>query len=103
MDCIDESINTTLYLVLFQKYGLMRVHMIEDRVTRGWFIGGWPHTTAVISEIPGSMGKGSSKSWAVNSWFMDNGEAPLILPLDKWKSGWQPDQESAQSRLESIR
>ncbi|MCZ7654331.1 MAG: hypothetical protein M5R42_08565 [Rhodocyclaceae bacterium] len=26
MDCIDESINATLYLTMFQKYGLMRGH-----------------------------------------------------------------------------
>ncbi len=51
MDCIDESINTTLYLTMFQKFGLLREHQVEDRATRGWFIGGWPHTTAVISEI----------------------------------------------------
>ncbi|MBI4989732.1 MAG: hypothetical protein HZC23_13015 [Rhodocyclales bacterium] len=84
MDCIDESINTTLYLKMFEKYGLMRDHRIDDRATRGWFIGGWPHTTAVILE------KGGNRLWAVDSWFLDNGEPPFILPLETWKSGWEP-------------
>lgn len=84
MDCIDESTNTTLYLTMFQKYGLMRQHHIDDRATRGWFIGGWPHTTAVLRE------KRSNRLWAVDSWFLDNGEPPFILPLETWKSGWEP-------------
>lgn len=86
MDCIDESINTTLYLTLFQKYGLMRMHRVIDRATRGWFFSGWPHTTAVIEEIGET-----SRQWAVDSWFLDNGKPPFILPLKEWESGWQPD------------
>lgn len=89
-DCIDESINTTLYLTMFRKYGLMRQHRIEDRATRGWFVGGWPHTTAVISELDDSGGVARGTFWAVDSWFLDNGEPPYIVPLEQWKSGWQP-------------
>lgn len=90
MDCIDESINTTLYLTMFQKYGLMRLHRVEDRETRGWFLAGWPHTTAVIGEVASSPGAESGRLWAVDSWFLDNGEPPFILPLATWKSGWEP-------------
>lgn len=87
MDCIDESINTTLYLTLFQKYGLLRHHRVAERATRGWFILGWPHTTAVVSET------GSDAQWAVDSWFLDNGEPPFILPLDVWRNGWEPEKK----------
>lgn len=90
MDCIDESINTSLYLTMFQKYGLMRLHRVEDRETRGWFLAGWPHTTAVIGEVASSPGAESGRLWAVDSWFLDNGEPPFILPLATWKSGWEP-------------
>lgn len=90
MDCIDESINTTLYLTMFQKFGLMRRHRVEDRATRGWFIGGWPHTTAVIGETAVLQETGGSRLWAVDSWFLDNGEPPFIIPLEAWKSGWEP-------------
>lgn len=84
MDCIDESINTTLYLAMFRKHGLMRHHSVADRATRGWFLFGWPHTSAVVSEA------GNGKLWAVDSWFLDNGERPFILPLETWESGWEP-------------
>mgnify|MGYP001174115540 CR=1 FL=1 len=90
MDCIDESINTTLYLTMFQRFGLMREHRVEDRATRGWFLTGWPHTTAVISEPKASVQNGPGRLWAVDSWFLDNGEPPFILPLETWRSGWEP-------------
>jgi hypothetical protein len=75
---------------MFQKYGLMRLHSVEDRATRGWFLGGWPHTTAVIGEIAALPDKGGERLWAVDSWFLDNGAPPYTLPLETWKSGWEP-------------
>ncbi|MBZ0093609.1 MAG: hypothetical protein K8F27_15490 [Sulfuricellaceae bacterium] len=84
MDCIDESTNTTTYLRLFVHDGLLRWHTVEDRATRGWFLFGWPHTTAVIRE------RASGVSYAVDSWFLDNGQPPFILPLDEWRRGWHP-------------
>ena len=83
MDCIDESTNTTIYLRMLQKYGLMRWHSVADRATR-WSLLTWPHTTAVIRE------RDSLARWAVDSWFLDNGEPPFILPLDTWRRGWRP-------------
>jgi hypothetical protein len=83
MDCIDESTNTTTYLRMLEKYGLLRWHKVADRATR-WSLFTWPHTTAVIEERAGL------ELWAVDSWFLDNGEPPFILPLDTWRQGWTP-------------
>lgn len=83
MDCIDESINTTLYLTMLQKYGLLRWHNVADRATR-WSLFSWPHTTAVIED------RASRREWAVDSWFLDNGEPPFVLPLEIWRDGWKP-------------
>lgn len=88
MDCIDESTNTTIYLRMLQKYGLLHWHHAADRVTR-WSLFKWPHTTAVIEERP------SLRRWAVDSWFLDNGAPPFVLPLETWKAGWKPgDQDT---------
>lgn len=84
MDCIDESTNTTTYLRLLARAGLLRWHRVEARVTRGYFIFGWPHTTAVVSELNGGA------KWAVDSWFFENGKPPVIVPLELWKTGWRP-------------
>lgn len=86
MDCIDESTNATLYLRMLQKYGLMRWHTVADRATR-WSFFSWPHTTAVIRE------RDSLERWAVDSWFLDNGQPPFVLPLATWKGGWRPPQD----------
>ena len=83
MDCIDESTNTTIYLLMLQKYGLLRWHRVADRATR-WSLFSWPHTTAVIEERDGA------RRWAVDSWFLDNGKPPFVLPLETWRRGWKP-------------
>ena len=84
MDCIDESTNTTIYLRMMKQDGLLKFHTVDDRETRGFFITGWPHTTAVISE------SGTERRFAVDSWFLKNGEPPYIIPIAEWNNGWQP-------------
>ena len=91
MDCIDESTNTTTYLRLLARGGFLRWHRVEARVTRGFFIFGWPHTTAVVSELNGGV------KWAVDSWFFENGKPPVIVPLDLWKSGWRPEKKAIET------
>jgi hypothetical protein len=85
MDCIDESTNTTTYLTMMQRDGLLRWHRVANPSTRGFIIFGWPHTTAVVEEVA------SGERWAVDSWFHDNGVPPEVLPIDQWKSGWAPE------------
>jgi len=84
MDCIDESSNTTTYLALMQKDDLLKWHQIQGTKTRGFFIFGMPHTTAVIKD------NSTDQRWAVDSWFYDNGVEPEILPISQWSDGWSP-------------
>jgi hypothetical protein len=84
LDCNDEAINTLTYIHLMQHYGLVKLHEAEDLHTRGFFLNGWPHSTAVIRE------KATGKRFAVDSWFYDNGEPATIVPFELWKSGYIP-------------
>lgn len=84
MDCIDESTNTTTYLRMLARAGLLKWHAVEARSTRGFFIFGWPHTTAVIRDVR------EGARWAVDSFYFDNGYPPVIVPLELWKTGWRP-------------
>ena len=84
MDCIDESTNTTTYLMMLSEGGVLRWHSVGDRATRGFFIFGMPHTTAVLKD------RLTGAKWAVDSWFHDNGVAPEIVPLGQWRAGWEP-------------
>lgn len=92
MDCIDESTNTTTYLRILEQAGLLRWHRVEDRVTRGWFLFGWPHTTAVVSD------RKDGRRWAVDSWFFANGQPPAIVPLEVWQGGWRPGRATETAR-----
>lgn len=84
-DCIDETINTTTYLVMLKEAGLLQWHEPRVPVSRGFFINGWPHTTAVLAEIE------TGEIYVVDSWFHGNGITPETMPLDTWMGGWSPD------------
>ena len=84
MDCVDEAKNSSTYLKIFRQRGLIRLHQIGHRINRGFFLNGWPHTSAAIQEI------NSKQGYAVDSWFHKNGEPPEIIPIKLWYSGWSP-------------
>ncbi len=85
MDCVDESTNTTVYLTMMQNQGLLRWHTLQARVSRGIGRLMAPHFSAVIRQ------NGSGQLYAVDSWFLNNGELPFVVPLSEWEKGWEPD------------
>lgn len=87
MDCIDESTNTTNYLRLFATQGWLHWHTVGEDATRGYFLFGWPHTTATVRE------KASAREYAVDSWFFDNGADAAVIPLPQWREGWSPPEK----------
>ncbi len=89
LDCIDESTNTTVYLMILKKHDLLRWHEPMDHVTRGFFIFGWPHSSAAMRET-----RHPEREYAVDSWFEDNGKPPHIIPLEQWRDGWEPQDKS---------
>lgn len=90
MDCIDHSTSTTRLIALLEGQGLLRWHHGLERQPRrflGLMINHW---SAVIEETPVPAG-GEARRFAVDSWFVNNGEPAVILPLDAWKKGAGPD------------
>ncbi|GMQ89446.1 MAG: hypothetical protein BMS9Abin09_0932 [Gammaproteobacteria bacterium] len=80
LDCISESKNTTTYLQLISSDGLLQWHAVEERRLRHpWILD--MHWAAVIRD------KHADRRYAVDSWFLDNGQPPYIQPLDQWLSG----------------
>jgi hypothetical protein len=80
LDCISESKNTTTYLQLLSDDGLLKWHDVGERRIRHTLIFN-THWTAVIIE------RDSGRHFAVDSWFLDNGQPPRIQPLEDWLSG----------------
>ncbi|MCP5370927.1 MAG: hypothetical protein H6907_04270 [Hyphomicrobiales bacterium] len=82
-DCIDETVNTTSYLLMAERNGLLRYHRVRAPVIRGSLLDfRWPHNTAVIEELA------TSTLWAVDSWVRDNGQPPQVITLAQWMSVW---------------
>lgn len=84
MDCIDHSTSTTRLLqMLAARNGLRwhRVLEVEPRYFLGFVANHW---SAVIEERWGGR-------FVVDSWFVNNGEPAVILPLEEWKKGAGPD------------
>ena len=76
-DCIDESTNTFQYLAALEELDLLRQHRVALKQRRiVWFATHW---TAAIAEIE------TGEEFAVDSWYLDNGEMPYIQPIADWR------------------
>ena len=100
MDCLDETVNTSLALQFFDQADLLDYHEVYDPIHRGYFIDGrWPHNSAAIYEKvsddktsnANNSRKSSKKIFAVDSYYTGSGGEVYIVPLDEWLAGWQPE------------
>ncbi len=87
MDCIDHSKSTTRLLKLLEARGSLRWHRVLEPEVRNWALVFPAHWSAVIEEKTG----GEALRFVVDSWFVDNGQPAVILPLAEWKQGAGPD------------
>ena len=76
MDCIDESINTTTYLRMMERAGLLKFHLVRDRAYRQSLLN--QHWAAQIVDTR------TGKYYVVDSWFEDNGELPIMVTGETW-------------------
>ena len=76
MDCIDESINTTTYLKLFEKQSLLRWHRVVERIQRRALLDA--HWASQIEEIQ------TGDRYVIDSWFQDNGLLPNVQRAEDW-------------------
>ena len=82
LDCVDEMTNTGTYLTMLDKEGLLRFHKPERRVTQSFFGRSfWTHTVATVKEID------SRQEFIIDTWVLDNGEVPYIMPIEDWDEG----------------
>ncbi|MCW9052865.1 MAG: hypothetical protein OQJ91_11250 [Motiliproteus sp.] len=84
LDCVAESSNTTVALLLLQQRNWIRFHQPIYPYHRGFFSFQMPHYSAAIEELA------TGKRYAVDSWFFANGQAPVVVPAEHWKKGYDP-------------
>ena len=77
LDCIDESLNTTTYLKLFEQHGFLHHHRVLERAYRKAIFD--QHWAGRIEEIH------TRQQYAVDSWFQRNGILPYMQPIAEWQ------------------
>jgi len=76
LDCIDESINTTLFLQMFSDHGWLKFHAVLDRAYRRSFI--TQHWAAQVED------RLSGERYVIDSWFDENGALPVLVTSERW-------------------
>lgn len=89
MDCIDHSTTTTRMLKMLEAHGFLRFHRVQEPIKRIRFVV-MQHASAVIEELA-SPTSGAPPRYVVDSWYFDNGEPAVVLPLEQWLDGDDPD------------
>lgn len=87
MDCIDHATTTTRLLQMLQRRGWLRWHRVLQAEVRTRLLV-FDHWSAVIEEAPKAPfvdeDPTSRKRYAVDSWFYDNGQPAVVMPLAAW-------------------
>jgi hypothetical protein len=84
MDCIDHSLTTTRLLRMLEARGWLHFNRVLDPELRRRFIVS-EHRSAVVEEIA------TGKRFVIDSWFVDNGQPAVVMPLEEWMKGGGPD------------
>ena len=85
LDCVAETINTTVALTLLEQNGLLQHHTVGYPRHRGFLDLTGPHYSAALYD------KSNRQSYVVDSWFFDNGQQPVIIKAEKWQKGYTPE------------
>ncbi len=77
LDCIDEAVNTTSYLKLFEMNGLLKHHeVLKAAYRRSWMDQHW---AGQVRE------KQSGTRFVIDSWFQPNGYLPVVQNSEEWE------------------
>jgi len=95
MDCIDHSTTTTRLLQLIDAQGLLHYHRVLEPALRSRFVI-FEHYSALIEELdaapaPAAALAEGDRRYVVDSWFFDNGQPAVVMPLARWQAGGSPD------------
>lgn len=94
MDCIDHATSSTQLLHMIEARGWLRFHRVAAPARRTRFLI-IQHFSAVVEELTPEGVKPVSasppKRFAIDSWFRDNGQPAVVMPIDDWLGGAYPD------------
>ena len=91
MDCIDHSTTTTRLLQMMAAQGWLRFHRVLEPVLRSRFLI-FAHYSALIEQTDeiDAATPVDERRYVVDSWFFDNGQPAVVMPLAQWQAGEYP-------------
>ena len=84
LDCIDEAINTSIFMTLFAQDGLLVHHKVGAIAHQGTLLVFDLHNTAVVVEAA------TGAAFAVDPNMVEATVPPPIVPLAAWRAKWPP-------------
>ena len=88
LDCVDETVNTTTYLMLLSHAGLLRWHRVGAPAHRGTLV------TLDVANTPVLIESASGRGFAVDTAFADPGLPPYIVPIETWLAAVIPEYQA---------
>jgi hypothetical protein len=88
LDCVDETVNSTSYLMLLSRAGLLRWHRVGAPAHRGTLI------TLDVANTPVLIETGTARGFAVDTAFADPGLPPYIVPIETWLAAVIPEYQA---------
>ena len=82
MDCIDHTRNTSAFLALLKRNGLLRFHDVSPPLRRRMLVA--DHWTARVSDTS------TRAEFAVDAWYFEPGEPASVMPIEDWMFGKDP-------------
>lgn len=89
MDCIDHATSTTEMLRMLERRGWLRFHRVVEPVRRSNWI--FEHFSAAVAELGEESPEMPALRFVIDSWFVEQGEPAVVLPLNEWLDGGGPD------------
>jgi hypothetical protein len=93
MDCIDHATTTTRLLRMLEARGWLRFHRVLEPIRRSFLM--TQHFSAAIEDLGDGISvirtDDDKRTWAVDSWYADNGKPPWVALLGQWEKDDGPD------------
>ena len=90
MDCIDHSTTTTRLLRMLEQRGFLRHHRVLEPIMRQRYLV-LIHFSAQVEESRVANEGELAQRFVVDSWYFDNGQPAVVMPLARWLAGDDPN------------
>ncbi|HMK67307.1 MAG TPA: hypothetical protein VK433_02070 [Stellaceae bacterium] len=90
LDCIDDSINTWVYMIMLERAGLLVHHTVGGIAHGGSLLTMDIRNSAVL------VVKTTGEAYAIDPTQAEDGGPPPTFPLAMWEGDWPPDMTKAE-------